>query len=69
MKKISITIPCYKSQDTIVKLTDGIREEMLKHPEYDYEIILVNDCSPDNTFQVISDLARKDSHIKAYDLA
>ena len=68
-KKISITIPCYKSQDTIVKLTDGIKEQMAKHKEYDYEIILVNDCSPDNTFKVISDLARNDEHIIAYDLS
>ncbi len=68
-KKISITIPCYRSQDTIVKLTDKIREQFEDHKEYDYEIILVNDCSPDDTFQVISDLARKDEHIIAYDLS
>ncbi len=68
-KKISITIPCYRSEGTIVKLTDGIREEMRKHEDYDYEIILVNDCSPDNTFAVISDLARNDEHIIAYDLS
>ena len=68
-KKVSITIPCYRSQDTIVKLTDKIREQFKAHKDYDYEIILVNDCSPDNTFQVISDLARKDEHIIAYDLS
>lgn len=69
MKKISITIPCYKSQDTIGKLCKGIKEEMNKHKGYSYEIILVNDGSPDNTFEVISNLAKKDSHIKAYNLA
>ncbi len=68
-KKVSITIPCYKSQDTIVRLTDQIREQFENHKEYDYEIILVNDCSPDNTFQVISELARNDGHIIAYDLS
>lgn len=68
-KKISITTPCYKSIDTIGKLTEGIKEEMKKHPEYDYEIILVNDGSPDNTFEVIKELALNDEHIKAYDLA
>lgn len=68
-KKISITIPCYKSEGTIAKLTDQIKEEMGKHPEYDYEIILVNDCSPDNTYQVIGDLARNDEHIIACDLS
>jgi len=69
MKKISICIPCYKAQDTIVKLTDGIKEEFKSHPDFDYEIVLVNDCSPDNTFQVISELALNDEHIVACDLA
>ena len=69
MKKISICIPCYNAQDTIVKLTDGIKEEFKNHPGFDYEIILVNDCSPDNTFEVISKLALKDRHIIACDLA
>ena len=68
-KKISVTIPCYKSQDTIVKLTDQIKEQFKGKKDYDYEIILVNDCSPDNTFHVISDLAKKDEHIIAYDLS
>lgn len=68
-KKISICIPCYKSAETIGKLVDGIKEEMKKHKSYDYEIILVNDCSPDNTYDVIGELARENKHIKAYDLA
>ncbi len=69
MKKISICIPCYKSQDTIGKLTEGIREVMKNNRKYDYEIVLVNDGSPDRTFEVISGLARKDAHIIAYDLS
>ena len=69
MKKISICIPCYKSQDTIGKLTSNIHEEMKNHPDFLYEIILVNDCSPDNTYNVIADLARNNEHIIAYDLA
>ena len=69
MKKISITIPCYRSQDTIGKLVGEIADIMKEHKDYDYEIILVNDCSPDDTFTVISDLARKDSHIVACDLS
>lgn len=69
MKKISICIPCYKAQDTIVKLTQGIKEEFEKHNDFDYEIILVNDCSPDNTFAVIANLARNDEHIIACDLS
>lgn len=69
MIKVSITIPCYKSQDTIAKLVDGIKQEFKKHTRYDYEIVLVNDCSPDNTFNVIKELAKKDKKIIVLDLA
>ncbi len=69
MKKISICIPCYKATDTIGRLVEGIETEMKKHDQDDYEIILVNDCSPDDTFKVISELARNDEHIIACDLA
>ncbi len=37
--------------------------------EKDYELILVNDSSPDSTFDVISMLAQKDSHVVGIDLA
>lgn len=69
MKKISICIPCYKSEETIGRLTDNICKEMENHPDFSFEIILVNDCSPDNTYNVIRELALNNSHIVAYDLA
>lgn len=69
MKKISICIPCYKATETIGRLVEGIEAEMKKHDQDDYEIVLVNDCSPDDTFKVISELARNDEHIVACDLA
>ncbi len=36
---------------------------------YDYEIILVNDCSPDDTFAVIQKLCGEDKKIKGVNLA
>ena len=69
MKKVSFVIPCYRSANTIGVVVDEIRDTMPTLPEYDYEIILVNDCSPDNTLEVISALALSDRHITAVDLA
>lgn len=69
MKKVSICIPCYKAVDTIEKLVKEIKQEFVKHKGYSYEIILVNDGSPDNTFEIISNLAKNDNHIKAYNLS
>lgn len=69
MKKISICIPCYKSEETIAKLVSSITNVFNKHKEYNYEIVLANDGSPDNTINVINDLAKNDNHIIAIDLA
>ncbi|MDD3206851.1 MAG: glycosyltransferase family 2 protein [Lachnospiraceae bacterium] len=40
-----------------------------KLPEYDYEIILVNDASPDDTFEVIRSLCKQNPKIKGINLA
>lgn len=67
--KISFVIPCYNSAKNIGGVLNEISSAMQTRPEVDFEIILVNDCSPDNTAEVIKELARKDSHIVAVDLA
>ena len=69
MKLVSFVIPCYRSAHTIGLVVDEIRRTMPALPDYDYEIVLVNDCSPDDTFAVISALAREDGRITAVDLA
>ena len=68
-KKVSFVIPCYNSSRTLGKVIEEIREAMEVLREYSYEIILVNDCSPDNTFSVITELCRKYEEIKGLDLA
>ena len=69
MKKVSFVIPCYRSALTIRAVADEIDSAMAELPEYEHEIILVNDCSPDNTFEVISALALERDNITAVDLA
>ncbi len=56
MKIISIVIPCYNSEHIIDKIVNQLKIEFSKTDEYDYEIVLVNDNSPDNTFGVIKKL-------------
>ena len=68
MKLVSFVIPCYRSESTIASVVEEIESTMPSLPQYDYEIILVNDSSPDGTFAVISALAKKDEHITAVDL-
>ena len=69
MKLVSFVIPCYRSAATVSAVVDVINSTMAALPLYEHEIILVNDCSPDNTFSVIEGLARADKRITAVDLA
>ena len=68
-RKISFVIPCYRSEDTIKSVIDEIILEMKMHPEYDYEIIAVNDRSPDNVFNVLQGIAEGNRRVKVIDLA
>ena len=53
MKKISFVIPCYRSTATLPGVVAEIQEAMKNMEAYTYEIVLVNDCSPDDTFETI----------------
>lgn len=69
MKKISFIIPCYGSANTISLVIEEIQNVIHNNHIYDYEIITVNDKSPDNVWDVICNLAKKNSKIKAINLA
>lgn len=61
--KLSFVIPCYNSEKTIENVVSEIQKKMSEMNREDYEIILVNDCSPDNTFEVIRKLCEKNKKI------
>jgi undecaprenyl-phosphate 4-deoxy-4-formamido-L-arabinose transferase len=72
MKKISFVIPCYRSEKTVGHVVDEIRETMAALYEtkgYTYEIVLVNDSSPDNTMGTIRTLCEQDPKIKGIGFA
>ena len=65
---ISICIPCYKSAKTLPVVVENIKNEF-KNREEDYQIILVNDGSPDDTLGVIIDLCKNDHRITGVNLS
>ncbi|MBD5548046.1 MAG: glycosyltransferase family 2 protein [Lachnospiraceae bacterium] len=70
MKKlVSFVIPCYRSEATLPGVVKEIRETMEKLDNYAYEVVLVNDCSPDNTFKCIRKLCQENDEITGIDLA
>ena len=69
MTLLSFVIPCYRSENTIEKVIDEIEEIVSQRKDYDYEIIAVNDYSPDNVYNVLCQLADQDHKIKVINFA
>ncbi len=59
MKKVSIIVPIYNSQDTLVKCIESIISQTYKN----IELILINDGSDDNSEQICSDYLKRDNRI------
>ena len=64
-KRLSVIVPAYNEEKNITSVVSRIHKVA---PTYctDYEIIIVNDQSYDNTGNIIDDLARKDKKVKSF---
>lgn len=70
MKKlVSFVIPCYRSAEMLPGVVGEIQTTMEGLKAYEYEVVLVNDCSPDNTFDVIRRLCQENAQITGINLA
>lgn len=65
MKKISVLIPTYNESENVVPLSDAIINEFSKLPQYDYEIIFIDNDSQDDTRDKIRQLNKQNRKIKA----
>ena len=68
-ERISFVIPCYNSELTIESVVDEINIRMNDLGYKEYEIILVNDSSKDNTYSVRCRLCEKNKNNKGINLA
>lgn len=67
---LSFVIPCYRSANTIGSVVEELTRTInTRADEYDHEIILVNDGSPDNTAEVIAALCKQYPSIVFLDLS
>ncbi len=66
MKKISIVVPTYNEEENVKPLSEAIIEEFGKSlPEYDYEIIFIDNDSQDNTRAILRAMTSENKKIKA----
>lgn len=61
-KKVSVVMPVYNAQRFIKDAIDSV----LNQSYTDFEFIIVDDCSTDNSYEIMSEYAKNDSRVKVY---
>ncbi|MCI9527517.1 MAG: glycosyltransferase family 2 protein [Lachnospiraceae bacterium] len=64
MKKISLIIPCYNEEGCLPAFDSEIAKVVERMPEYEFEILFVNDGSVDGTLPLIRGFAEKRSYVR-----
>ncbi len=64
---LSIVVPVYRSEDCLEALLEAIAAA-LNDTNRAYEVVLVNDCSPDNSWAVIESICRSNPRVVGVDL-
>lgn len=66
MEKVSIVIPTFNEEENVQLITEAVIHEIDGNlPEYDYEILIIDNNSTDNTQQLIRKLCKGNKKIKA----
>ncbi len=65
MKKISIMVPCYNEEENVVPMSEALVAQMEQMPQYDYEILFIDNCSQDNTRPLLRQICEKNPKIRA----
>jgi len=69
VEKISVVIPCYRSGSFIDSTVNEIVAVLEDMKEYVYEIVLVSDASPDNVYERILDMSKRNNRIIGLELS
>lgn len=59
---ISIITPCYNNSDTIIETLESIKNQVFK----DFELIIINDGSSDNSAEIITNYISKNKNLNIY---
>lgn len=62
--KLSFVIPCYRSAESVGDVIERVIATVKKDGRYDYEVICVNDYSPDHTLEVLKGIAADNPKVK-----
>lgn len=66
MRKISILIPCFNEVENVELMSKSVENVLAEAlPQYDYEILFIDNCSTDGTRDVLEKICAEDKKIKA----
>lgn len=66
MKKVSILIPCYNEEENVRPMSEAIVDLFENRlPQYDYELLFIDNDSSDQTRPILRDICKNNKHIKA----
>lgn len=63
-KKISVTAGCFNEEGNIPELYERLKKVFEKLDSYDWEIIIADNCSTDQSRAILRDIARRDPSFK-----
>jgi glycosyltransferase involved in cell wall biosynthesis len=69
MKKVSILVPCYNEEQSLPLLYEELIKVIDNLPEYEWEMLFVNDGSKDGTMNVLAAMREKDKRVNYLDLS
>lgn len=65
-KTISVMIPCYNEEENARPIYEAVRDELKKScPNYNYEILFIDNKSKDRTREIIEEICKEDPCVKA----
>lgn len=65
-KTISVMIPCYNEEENARPIYEAVRDELRRScPNYDYEILFIDNKSQDRTRAILREICAEDRHVKA----
>ena len=68
-KLVSVIVPAYNEEASLLHLYEALKKLMESLPDYDWEILFINDGSKDKTLSIIESLYDTDKRIAYVDLS
>lgn len=69
MKKVSILVPCYNEEQSLPLLYEELIKVIDNLPDYEWEMLFVNDGSKDGTMHILASMREKDKRVNYLDLS